>query len=834
MSSSLASSGTSRTFAAATVGRSASRSSRATYEIWVYERRSLGSPRGGGRPDPGARVGVIRFTTGPDGSRTAIPPVPLRTLVNAHDLDADGLPDVAEQIVGSDPENWDTDSDGLSDGFEADAGLDIIGSTRTNLGIAASVDTPGVAADVTVQNDLAVVADSENGVICANVFNTLPPEIVSRVDTPGTATRVASTGVLVAVADGPAGLQVIDITDPPAARIVQSVSSVVLGGEATCVAAVSNLAFVGLSTGVLASVDMVSGTVLERVNVGGPLVDVVVAGDAIFAADGTHLYTLRLRPGELAVVGSVASPVFSTPSSRVSAGGGLAYVTHGKGVNTFDVSNLAAPALIQARNTAQFGWKHTVANGSGLALSATGPNFSFDGPHHVSLFDVSNPAQPEVFIREVETPGVARAVALYNGQVFVADHASGLHMVNYLALDLAKVAPTVALSTSAAQPDEAEEGQLLRLTATATDDVQVRNVEFYVNGVRVFTDGAFPFEHFVTTPRRSVRDSIVVRARASDTGGNATWTDELTIRLTADSSLPRITRVVPPAGGVAGRLGAVAFFTSEPMNAATITPSAFTLFEAGADGVRGNADDVAVGGVTETRDDVLGVFLQVGDLAAGRYRASAAASIEDRAGNPLSAARTWDFVVYGLGGVDSDGDGVPDDIERLIGLDPNNVDSDGNGTPDGEEDADLDGVSNAIEAILMTDLMNPDSDADGIPDKDEDQDLDGLADAEEIRKGASIFDVDSDDDGFADGDDPDPVNPFVTPLRHLTSAAGVQNHEDPQALLGRVIVELSAGNEGDPQGPLGRVLKAAGVLNEASPEAVQGATRSPPTSVKNN
>lgn len=830
------------------------------YEIWIYERRRFKRPTDGKTIlvgfDANRRVGTIRFQTGPDGQRLKIPPIALRTLVNAHDLDADGLPDVAEEIIGSDPENPDTDGDGLSDGFEADAGLDIIGTgSLARLGIVGSVDTPGTAVDVTVQNDLAIVADSGNGVICANVFNTLPPEIIARVDTPGTCVRVASTGALVAVADGPAGLQVIDITDPPAARIVQSVSSVVLGGHATCVAAVANLALVGLSTGVLVAVDMESGTILERVSVGGPLLDLVVAGDAIFAIDNNHLYTLRLLPGELSVAGSVASPVFAGGSSRVFAGGGMAYVTHTKGFNTFDVSSLTAPMLLQARNTAQFGWKHTVTNGSGLALAATAPNAAFDGPHNVSLFDMSSPTLPEVFLQEFETPGVARAVAIFNGQVFCADHLSGLHMINYLSPDVAGVAPTISLSTNSLRIDEAEEGQLLRITAAAQDDRQVRNVEFYVNGLRAFTDGSFPFEHFLVTPRRAVRDSIVVRARASDMAGNATWTDDLTIRLVLDSRAPRITRVVPPSGGVAGRLGAVAFFTSEPMDAATITPATFTLREAGPDGIRGNADDVTVLGAIEVRDEVLGVFLQVPSatgLRAGRYRARADGSIKDRAGNPLSVASTWDFVVYGTGGVDTDGDGVPDDIERLIGLDPNDSDTNNNGIPDGDEDRDLDGVSNAIEAILMTDLLSPDTDGDGIPDKDEDQDLDGLADAEEIRRGSSIFEVDSDRDGFPDGDDPDPTNPFVTPLRHLTTSSGVQNREDPQAPLGRVIVEItaenegdpqgplgrviapfSANNQGDPQGPLGRVLKTYGVRNDAAPEAVQGATQSAPTSVKN-
>ena len=52
-----------------------------------------------------------------------------------------------------------------------------------------------------------------------------------------------------------------------------------------------------------------------------------------------------------------------------------------------------------------------------------------------------------------------------------------------------------------ADAGQAEEGQLVRVSALVSDDVQARNVEFSLDGVRVLTDGSFPFEHrFVTPP----------------------------------------------------------------------------------------------------------------------------------------------------------------------------------------------------------------------------------------------------------------------------------------------------------------------------------------------
>ncbi len=66
-----------------------------------------------------------------------------------------------------------------------------------------------------------------------------------------------------------------------------------------------------------------------------------------------------------------------------------------------------------------------------------------------------------------------------------------------------------------------------------------------------------------------------------------------------------------------------------------------------------------------------------------------------------------------LPALDTDGDGIPDVLEPLMGLDPTKPDSDANGTPDGQEDSDQDSLSNAHELLLGTDPSNHDTDGDG-------------------------------------------------------------------------------------------------------------------------
>lgn len=119
---------------------------------------------------------------------------------------------------------------------------------------------------------------------------------------------------------------------------------------------------------------------------------------------------------------------------------------------------------------------------------------------------------------------------------------------------------------------------------------------------------------------------------------------------------------------------------------------------------------------------------------------------------------------------DSDGDGLPDDVETHgieDGLghkwytDPHNADSDGDGLKDGQE-VGVYMTTNGMKYFLITsNPKNIDTDGDGLSDDIEyyedtdpkigDTDDDGLNDGIEYNLGTDPFIIDSDNDGYSDG-----------------------------------------------------------------------------------
>jgi len=701
------------------------------FRVWVYDSdRKL--------------VGDEDIRTPESGLRFSVNSVALY-VTSAADSDGDGLADDVEFVLGSNPTDPDSDNDGVLDGAAIELGLDPVTGNLT--GVIGSVTTAGFSQDVAARNDIAVVADGATGIKVFNVFNQMPPLIMAVVDTPGDARAVAISGNTIAVADGPNGLAVIDISEPTTASIVRQLG---FGAESVAVAASAGVAYVALNNGQVAAVDLATGTVLHRITVSAGLHDVRIGGETLYALSATDLYAIPLADNSFLVSGTASAPGSgSFDRRRLFVGTDVLYATHALGYAIFDIQNPRSPVLFINQQTAQFRWKQVVANGSGLGLMAYSIVVN-DPSQTVSLHNVGQNGYSNLFVTGFGAPAVAEALAIYNGQAFVAAGNAGLQVLNYLSTDTAGVPPTITLTTTATG-GQIEEGQPVRMTAQVADDVQVRNVEFYVDGVKVATDGNFPFEHRFLAPRISGGGSAFsLNARVSDTGGNFAWVNPVNVVLLPDLTGPSVAGTIPAEYGLVGSPDRVTVFFNEPVAAGTVTPSSLQVVSAGADELVGSGDDAPIaGGVVSLSPDLTTAILTLPTpLVAGVYSIQVATTVTDVSGNPMF--QPYRAAFRAISGTDSDGDGVPDDVELVLGLNPDNPDSDGDGISDGLEDADSDNLSNAQEIVMGTNPDLDDTDDDGTLDGDEDRDMDSISDSQEFQFGLNPFKEDSDGDGWYD------------------------------------------------------------------------------------
>lgn len=773
------------------------------YRIWLLQASSL-------------RVAKLRITTPGAGNQLRLPAFQLRA-PNPEDSDKDGVHNTGEFILGTNPRDEDSDGDGVKDGAEILAGTDPLDGSPARTGIIASTDSPGNAIDIEVANDLAILADGNAGVSIFNVFNRMNPQIIAQIPT-SDARRVAFWGSRVAVADGAGGLRIIETADPPNSSIVHSLPEAFLRGSADCVAATANLVYVGVSNGDLVLADLSSGTFIDRLRLNGAVLDLALSGDHLFAiTDQSTLYALPVDPVRLSVLSSVTST--SAEYRRLSVSSTEAYITQLRGYDVIDIRNPGQMSVTTAGLTTQFGWSHLVPTASGQGFVALGPNPGGTASQP-TLIDLTNPDQTTNLLTTFPSPGEANAVSVFNGLGYVADGSRGLQVVNYLASDTQNQAPTVSLQSSFGFT-ELEEGKLGRLTAVVSDDVQIRNVEFYIDGQRVFTDGNFPYEYRFIAPPRSQQATMRLQIRASDTGGNAAVSAEVMINIIQDPVAPTVRNTFPLNGALLSSVNTLSVSFDEPMNPGSLSTAA-SLVEAGPDAQFGTADDISITlGAVEFRETVLAAFYSLpSSLAPGFYQATLSTAATDLVGNPLAQSKVWNFRVFGVGGSqDSDGDGLSDSLEALLGLDPNDSDSDNDGIFDGDEDNDGDGLSNINEIALSTDPNNPDSDNNGINDGAEDPDFDRLPNSQELSLQTNPFASDTDGDGFDDKSEvdegSDPRNPQSLPLRAVFQQVSVYNQAAPTIEKNSEFVVVT-------------------VKNNAAPEAVSGSTTSLVVSVKNN
>ncbi|MFJ8925314.1 DUF3289 family protein [Streptomyces sp. NPDC102364] len=112
---------------------------------------------------------------------------------------------------------------------------------------------------------------------------------------------------------------------------------------------------------------------------------------------------------------------------------------------------------------------------------------------------------------------------------------------------------------------------------------------------------------------------------------------------------------------------------------------------------------------------------------------------------------------------DTDGDGLPDDMEQRAKLDPKS------------KDTDRDGLADFFELGNRSDPLKADSDGDGVRDGKEDPDGDKVSNLREVRLKTSPGRADTDADGLADGKE---LTRHTSPANPDTDGDGVEDGQE--------------------------------------------------------
>jgi len=268
-----------------------------------------------------------------------------------------------------------------------------------------------------------------------------------------------------------------------------------------------------------------------------------------------------------------------------------------------------------------------------------GHAFAFGAGPTANVLDIRDPTNTENFLTSFNLAADPFDITIGAGIAFVADGAGGLQVVNYLPFDNQGQAPTITLSAPGADLDpatqgiQAIEGSLIDLILDVGDDQQVRNVELLVDGQVVTNDVAFPWTTAVALPvRTGAKTTAVIQARATDTGGNTTLSDELVIDLVPDTFAPTIEESNVADGSRHGQsFRTVRLRFSETLDPGGISADHFRLLDTS------NAAIVPSDVALDSRGEIVTLTMPV--LAQGSYRLVIDGNqVTDRASNAFGSA----------------------------------------------------------------------------------------------------------------------------------------------------------------------------------------------------
>ncbi len=279
-----------------------------------------------------------------------------------------------------------------------------------------SYDTPSAASDISLQGDIAFVADGGAGMQVIDISDLSNPVFIANFDTPNESFGIAVAGDYAFVADQWGGLQIIDISIPGSPGFAGAYAP--SGFVAYGVVVAGDVAFVaGYQDGLVAIdiSDPLNPSLIGSYDTPGYAYDLAVTGDLAFLADyATGLLVIDIAdPANPVLTGSCDTPV---AAYDIAVAGDLAFIADfGGGLQIIDISDPSSPGIIGNYDTP----------GSSYDVAVTGDlAFVADQSSGLQVIDITDPTNP-VLSGSYDTPGTAIGVALAGDHAFVADGSGG-------------------------------------------------------------------------------------------------------------------------------------------------------------------------------------------------------------------------------------------------------------------------------------------------------------------------------------------------------------------------------------------------------------------------
>jgi hypothetical protein len=276
-----------------------------------------------------------------------------------------------------------------------------------------------------ITDNYAYVTSGESGLQVLDISTPASPTLVGSCDTPGFARRVFTAGNCAFVADDRGGLQIIDVSTPstPASRGAYDAS-----GAPLKVHVKDNYAYILDQYEGLIAVDVsnpASPTGVFRCDTGtcGVPKDIFVKGDYVYAADsGAGLRIIDIStPSTPTAVGNYPGAAEMHPHG-VEVTGDYAYVADVKGLRVLDVSNPANPALVGGLDPPEYTRRVDVEG-----------NYAFvtyeEAGNGVLVIDISDPTSPRKTGNFISSP-YAWDVSARGNYAYVAQGGGGLTILD--------------------------------------------------------------------------------------------------------------------------------------------------------------------------------------------------------------------------------------------------------------------------------------------------------------------------------------------------------------------------------------------------------------------